>query len=394
MLHSTKTKRNQFAKPTNKAYTMAGRDLLAGLGSAVIETRLRRMRGPSQDARSTVVNVFNVEGIKEYQKQDIDIVVHVRNSNNENRTEVVTIEVKADNYPSGDVEPGSLDDMGNFFFETISNDSKQIRTQGCFMYTNSRMLYYLFLPTGTLYQLPTSATRDWFKKEMGYTEDWYHPGKCDLQALRSKDSRWRFTSTSIGGRVAYNTWGVVLPVKQVIRDVQAFTGRTIKKQDVLEDVVRVAHSMGVLDQVWEKMPEKTRIRSASFLAKHELPFPPAEKYIKRYLESKVAKSPSLMWDLHYKNENNIMQVRKVCWSNWETLSWNPDLKVFEFGGSRGHAGVITRMEMDTQYPGMVDAYITAKNLGLSKLEVVSHMKQWWSSQVRFEKTTSKVAQPA
>lgn len=363
---------------------MAGRDVLAGLGSAVIETRLSRMRGPAVEGRSTVVNVFNVEDIKEYQKQDIDLVVHVRNFKQDNRTEVVTIEVKADNYPAGDVEPGNVDDIGNFFFETISNDSKQVRTQGCFMYTNSRMLYYMFLPTGTLYQLPTEATRDWFKKELGFTDDWYHPNKCDLHALRKKDARWRFTSTTIGGRIAYNTWGVVLPVKQVLRDVQAATGKTIQKHDVLEDVVRVGHARGVLHHVWEKMPEATRKRAAAFLHKHGLSFPEAIPYLDK--QSAAAGKPLQterrvqVWNLEYRAPGVAPQARQIRWSNWETLTWNQEDRMFEFGSSRGFAGSISREQVDAQFPGMVEAFIAARNLGLTKQEIVGYMKSCWAKQ--------------
>lgn len=364
-----------------KTYSMASRDVLAGLGSAVIETRLNRMCGPALPGRSTVINVENVEGIKEYQKQDIDLVVHVRNYKNDNRTEVVTIEVKADNYPSGDITPDASNDIGNFFFETVSNDSKAIRTEGCFMYTNARMLYYLFLPTGTLYQLPTDATRDWFKKELGYTDDWYHPEKCDLHALRKKDPRWRFTSTTIGGRVAYNTWGVVLPVKQVLRDIEAATGKTIQKHDVLEDVVRVGHTRGVLLQVWEKMPELTRRRAAVFLHKHGLPFAPALKYLQAHTPSsqppKIERRV-LVWNLTYNGQNGTPQPRQLRWSNWDSISWNFEKQLFEFAGARGFAGVITRDGVDAQFPGMVEAYIAARNLGSSNRDSALYMKSWWS----------------
>lgn len=89
--------------------------------------------------------VTNVEGDKEYQSLDIDLVAS-------RAGETVTIEIKADNY-------GSKTD--NYFCETISNTSKN--TLGCFYSTKADYIFYYFLDTFELHVIPAIEAQEWLR---------------------------------------------------------------------------------------------------------------------------------------------------------------------------------------------------------------------------------------
>ena len=91
------------------------------------------------------VEVIDVEESPEYQKIDVDLIWK-RNADPSIITE--QLEIKGDRYYR----------TGNFFFETISNQSRN--TPGCFMYTEADYLFYYFVEVKELHILPMPQTRD------------------------------------------------------------------------------------------------------------------------------------------------------------------------------------------------------------------------------------------
>ena len=88
-----------------------------------------------------------------YRELDVDILWYQKPSNKE-----VMIEVKGDTYYR----------TGNYFFETISNESKN--TPGCFMYTKAKYIFYLFIPENELHIFETNIVREWFKENINQFE--------------------------------------------------------------------------------------------------------------------------------------------------------------------------------------------------------------------------------
>lgn len=132
---------------------------------------------------AATVEVTNVENCPGYRKKDIDIIW--KNTLHGNTADTY-IEVKVDRYEKS----------GNYFLETISNDVRQ--TPGCFLYTEADFIYYYFVNIRELHILPVAEAREWFKKN---------------------EDRFRLTKTStfIGGKAVYNTWGRLIP-KNVMRE--------------------------------------------------------------------------------------------------------------------------------------------------------------------------------
>jgi len=95
-------------------------------------------------SRTDYVDCENVEGIKEYQLKDIDLIWHRDN------WKTYSVEIKVDNYHH----------TGNYFFETISNVGK--KTPGCFMYSEADFLFYYFLKERELHVMPLKKVREWF----------------------------------------------------------------------------------------------------------------------------------------------------------------------------------------------------------------------------------------
>lgn len=132
------------------------------------------------------LSINNVENDKAYQEKDIDLIYHYTGVDG-NPTEM-SVEVKGDTYYK----------TGNFFFETVSNSSKN--TPGCFMYTEADYLFYYFLGIKELYILPTEVTRKWFVDNM---EDF--------------KERATFTATAKGTK--YQTLGRLVPRARVLEEV-------------------------------------------------------------------------------------------------------------------------------------------------------------------------------
>jgi len=101
--------------------------------------------------------------------------------------ELVGVEVKGDRQER----------RGTYFFELISNLEKQ--TPGCFLYSEARLMLYVFIPSGEVHELPLAETRAWFLP-------------------RASQFQLKHTQTRIGPE-AYTTVGAVVPRKRVLAEV-------------------------------------------------------------------------------------------------------------------------------------------------------------------------------
>ena len=121
--------------------------------------------------------VWDVQDEKKYQKKDIDLLWTVEPGDKE-----YTIEVKTDTYTSG-----------NFFFETVSNVSKN--TLGCFLKTEADFLFYYFIEMGQLFVLNTGAIQKWF--------------------LENKN---RYNEKVLGTDNLYQSKGYAVPIKDIPKE--------------------------------------------------------------------------------------------------------------------------------------------------------------------------------
>lgn len=251
---------------------MKSRDAFASLASTAVENLFRKNK-----QRYGISSIINVENEKKYQAKDIDLLVHLRGPDNTRKT--ATIEIKGDTYPSGDISPalGEID-KGNFFFEVISNDSKNPRTPGCFMYTESDVVYYLYLTTGTLYQLKTNDVRDWFKKYVDYNDVWLDPTtNLDTLSKRVKGLRKTSTITNNETKIMYNTWGITIPIKTVLNQMNQL-GKPVKKLDMLLEVLEAAVMNGSTKQLLSKMPVDVENRANDLWRTAHPDMPPLNTY--------------------------------------------------------------------------------------------------------------------
>ena len=251
-----------------KSYSMKSRDAFASLASKAVEILYRKNK-----KNYGISSIINVESDKKYQKKDIDLVVHLKTTGDK-ALKTVYVEIKGDTYPSGDISPilGETD-KGNFFFEVISNDSKDPRTPGCFMYTESDIVYYLYLTTGTLYQLKTNEVREWFKEYSGYNDDWLNHS-ISMDELLKTNSRLKKTSTVTDSetKIMYNTWGITIPIKTVLTELGK-KGIKVKKKDMLLEVIEAAASSGIIKQLLDKMPQDVKNRANDLWLKHHPDLP-------------------------------------------------------------------------------------------------------------------------
>ena len=143
------------------------------------------------------VTVHNVEDDKAYQHYDIDLLWTIVEKNG--RLRIIPIEIKGDRYHR----------TGNFFFETVSNESKG--TAGCFLYTKAEWLFYYFVEIGVLYCLPMEKVRPWFEANNHRFEE-------------------RRTSTPVRESQSYVTVGRLVPIKTVLAEVEGIL-HFIKQND-------------------------------------------------------------------------------------------------------------------------------------------------------------------
>ena len=237
----------------NQSYTMEGTSRWAGLGSRAISQELwRAYSNPVDPRKPRILRIENVEDQPLYQKQDIDLLVHSYRPQTMDE-DVSSIEVKADTYPAGD-QPGRVD-QGNFFFELVSNDTRKPRTPGCFVYCEADHFYYLFLATGTLYTFDCKALQASVLKRIGFDQDRF---LNDTRALTEINMRGlKHTSTRIGGVVRYRTWGVALPIAQVLQWANE-DGVRVQKRNMFNQVHQAACEMGMEAAFLEKVPHAIR----------------------------------------------------------------------------------------------------------------------------------------
>lgn len=95
----------------------------------------------------TVLEIVDTSNIKDYWKMGVDLIIKYQKKEN-------LIEVK--------VEQSSQ--TGNFYIETISNNTK--RSQGWLYTTQSNYIYYYFLDTKELHVLHVEKFREWFNNNM------------------------------------------------------------------------------------------------------------------------------------------------------------------------------------------------------------------------------------
>ena len=239
-------------------YSMSANVQWAALGSHAITQELWATARAAAPMQRRIVRVDNVEDIRAYQQKDIDLVATYWNPvTNIERKE--TIEIKADRYPSGDIL--TKRDQGNFFLEFISNDTKSPRTPGCFVYCEADYLHYLFLATGTLYIFDCQALQACILGRLGYDPVRF------LQDPRPLDDitipGWKYTATSgHHGQSLYRTWGVAIPIAQVLQWASE-DGVRVKKHHMLDQVYRSAQAMGLVDKYIKMVPASLRAHLVS-----------------------------------------------------------------------------------------------------------------------------------
>jgi hypothetical protein len=101
---------------------------------------------------------------------------------------VLGVEVKGDRQPR----------RTNYFFELVSNLERD--TPGCFLYSRADLMTYVFLAQRELHVLPLPKVREWFLP-------------------RARDYTLRHTQTRTGA-IKYTTVGAVVPVGDVMREVE------------------------------------------------------------------------------------------------------------------------------------------------------------------------------
>lgn len=237
------------------SYTMEGTSHWAGLGSLAISQELwNAYSNPVDPFKPRIVRIENVEDQPLYQKKDIDLLVHSYRPRTMDSA-VSSIEIKADTYAAGDF-PGRSD-QGNFFFELVSNDTRNPRTPGCFVYCEADHFYYLFLATGTLYTFDCKALQQSVLKRIGFDAERFLNDPRSLTDIRMPGLK--HTSTRIGGIVRYRTWGVALPIAQVLRWARE-DGVRVQKRSMINQVHSAACQMGMEQAFLDKVPLEIRRR--------------------------------------------------------------------------------------------------------------------------------------
>ena len=232
---------------------MEGMSQWAGLGSLAISRELwNNYSNPADPSKMRIVRIENVEDQPLYQRKDIDLLVHSFRPLSQD-TAVASIEIKADTYPAGDF-PGKSD-QGNFFFELVSNDTRNPRTPGCFLYCEADHFYYLFLATGTLYTFDCKALQKCVLKRIGFDKDRFLNDPRSLGEINMRGLK--HTSTRIGGIVRYRTWGVALPIAQVLAWANE-DGVRVQKRNMFDQVHQAAQQMNMESAFFAKVPPVIR----------------------------------------------------------------------------------------------------------------------------------------
>lgn len=159
-----------------KSYTFNDKDEFSKIGTDLV---CRYLKSIEETQR-----VENVESDPNYQRDDIDLLWT-------KGSEIVPVEVKTDSYATG-----------NFWLETISNEF--LRTEGCFLKTKAKYLFYYFIKYDNLYIIPMEKARKWFLENMHRFKE---------SRTTTKDENGEYTHTTVGRIVAITT--MVSEVKEI-----------------------------------------------------------------------------------------------------------------------------------------------------------------------------------
>jgi len=147
------------------------------------------------------IEIKNVEDDKAYQKNDIDLVwVYKKDNNNV----MISIEVKADSYTTG-----------NFWLETLSNES--LGTMGCFVKSKAKFLFYYFTGWDSMYIIPLKEAQSWLLKNMD----------------RFKESKT--TTKDKNGNYQHTTVGRLVPISVMMKEVEGI--KLVKEITKLEKFI-------------------------------------------------------------------------------------------------------------------------------------------------------------
>lgn len=128
---------------------------------------------------SDIKSIQDVSSDPEYQKKDIDAIVHFNNG------EQWKIEIKTDSHP----------DTGNIVFEAWS--SVEDKNPGCMYITECDYLYYYFPASGELIRLKMEPYRKWVEVNLE---------RGNFNTVYVKNSGWGIT---------YNSLNYLIPKKML-----------------------------------------------------------------------------------------------------------------------------------------------------------------------------------
>jgi len=169
-----------------KSYTFEEKNTFSKIGTNMVSIYLKSLK--------KTVKVENVEENPEYQKIDIDLIwVYKKEGVNIS----VTIEVKSDNYTSG-----------NFWLETISN--KSLGTLGCFIKSKAKYVFYYFPKWDCVYVIPLKAAIPWFKNNLN---------RFIESETSTKDQQGNYQHTTIGRLVPIDVMMVEVKEIKLIKDI-------------------------------------------------------------------------------------------------------------------------------------------------------------------------------
>ena len=133
------------------------------------------------------VSVHSVEEETAYQQHDVDLLWSIVDGNG--RLRIIPLEIKGDRNHH----------TGNFFFETVSNVSKE--TAGCILYTKAHWIFYVFVEIEEIYCLPMDGVYPWFTEHL-------------------EEFREAKTSTPVGDEEWYVTNGRLVPIATLLEEVE------------------------------------------------------------------------------------------------------------------------------------------------------------------------------
>jgi hypothetical protein len=133
------------------------------------------------------VSVHSVEEEPAYQQHDVDLLWSIVDGNG--RLRIIPLEIKGDRNHH----------TGNFFFETVSNVSKE--TAGCILYTKAHWIFYVFVEIEGIYCLPMDSVYPWFTEHL-------------------EEFREVKTSTPVGDGEWYVTNGRLVPITTLLTEVE------------------------------------------------------------------------------------------------------------------------------------------------------------------------------